>query len=31
MDGTNRLVYRIRGSEEQRLEIIACRTHYGDR
>lgn len=31
IDGTNRLVYRIRGSEEQRLEIIACRTHYGDR
>lgn len=27
IDATNRLVYRIR---EDRLEIIACRTHYGD-
>ena len=31
IDGKNRLVYRIRGAEEPRLEIISCRTHYGDR
>ena len=30
IDQTNRLVYRVRGSGEQRLEIISCRTHYGD-
>ncbi|KAB8286683.1 Txe/YoeB family addiction module toxin [Bifidobacterium avesanii] len=31
IDQTNRLVYRVRGDAERRIEIIACRTHYGDR
>lgn len=30
IDGTNRLVYRIRGEAGQRLEIISCRNHYDD-
>lgn len=28
IDHINRLVYRVRGDSELRLEIIACRTHY---
>lgn len=28
IDATNRLVYRIR---EGKLEILSCRTHYGDK
>ncbi|NMN00051.1 addiction module protein [Bifidobacterium sp. DSM 109958] len=32
IDSANRIVYRIRGvGDERRLEIISCRTHYGDR
>lgn len=31
IDQTHRLVYRVRGTSEKSLEIIACRTHYGDR
>ena len=27
IDAANRLVYRVRGD---RVEIISCRTHYGD-
>lgn len=30
IDSKNRLVYRVRGDSEKRLEIISCRTHYGD-
>jgi toxin YoeB len=30
--GSHRLVYRVAGSgEEQRLEIVSCRFHYGRR
>ena len=28
IDATNRLVYR---TKEERLEILSCRTHYGDK
>ena len=28
IDAANRLVYRVR---DDRVEIISCRTHYGDR
>ena len=31
IDPKNRLVYRIRGADEPRLEIASCRTHYGER
>jgi toxin YoeB len=29
--GDHRIVYRIRGGDEQRLEIVACRYHYSPR
>lgn len=32
IDQKNRLVYRVAGSgQSSRLEIVQCRTHYGDR
>lgn len=31
IDPKNRLVYRITGTEQPYLEILQCRTHYGDK
>lgn len=30
IDSVNRLVYRISGEEERRIEILQCRGHYED-